>query len=137
MFHMMKNPNRVIGEIELLSTHFGNVHFDPADPSTVTVESFDLPSGFCRRYAELLIDLGPLYPDLPPQDFYLSQGLRKKGSKLTHYFEDGPYSKRYCECGYAWYSLHIKKWRPDPCSMIRGDNLLTAVQALYEALSTD
>ena len=132
----MINPIRTIGEIELLSTHFGNVGYEPDNPSIVLVARFDLPRGFDERCCELLIDLGPLYPELPPQDFYLSPGLEKDGLQPIHYFEDF-FDKKYCREGFAWYSLHITKWKPSSYSMIQGDNLLTAVQALYEALKTD
>jgi hypothetical protein len=137
MRKIMKNPNRVIGEIELLSTHFGRVRFDQYNPTTVIIEKFDLSCGFNRSYARALIDLGLLYPELPPQDFYLSRGLRKYGEISDHYFEKGYGDKKYCKKGWAWYSLHIKRWKPDPSSMVADDNLLTAVEALYDALSTD
>jgi len=133
----MQNPNRVIGEIELVSTHFGEVRFDPDNPTTVVIERFDLPTGFNQKHSKLLIDLGFSCPELPPQDFYLSRGLRRYGKVPAHYFENGFGGKKYCNQGYAWYSLHIKRWKPDPRSMVAGDNLLTAVEALYDALSTD
>jgi len=130
----MKYPNRVNGEIELLSTHFGDVQFDPDDPSSVVIERFDLPLGFNRKYAALLIDLGPEYPIYPPQDFYLSPGLRKNGKKPGFYYEDGYMGKKYRKLGYAWLCLHIIRWRPNSYSMIKGDNLLIAAQVVYEAL---
>ena len=133
----VKNPNRVFGEIELLSSHFGDVGCDPDDLSAVFITRFNLPLGFNRSDCELLIDLGRAYPEFPPQDWYLSKGLRKRGSSLSHYFESGFRGKRYCEEGLAWYSFHIKRWKPDPYSMIDGDNLLTAVNAFYHALQTD
>jgi len=131
------NPNRIIGEIELLSTHFGNIDYDPYDLSHITILRFDLPRGFNKNYSRLLIELGLRYPFLPPQDFYLDKGLRKRGKASSHYYENGFESKKYCQYGYAWYSFHIKKWKPDPYSMIRGDNFLTAVSAFYRALKSD
>jgi hypothetical protein len=101
------------------------------------IEKFDLPRGFNKRNAVLVIDLGRKYPKYPPQDWYLSRGLRKKGRKFSHYFEHGFGAKPFCKKGYAWYSFHIKRWRPNSKSMIDGDNLLTAVQAFYEALRSD
>jgi hypothetical protein len=137
MANKMRNPRRVIAEIELLSSHFGEVRFDADNPTTVTIEKFDLPRGFNRRYATVLIDLGSRYPEYPPQDFYLSTGLRKNGKMSSHYFEDGYGEKEYCNSRLAWYSLHLKKWRPNPYSITGGDNLLTASEAFYKALSTD
>ena len=133
----VKNPNRVFGEIELLSSHFGDVGYDPDDLSVVLIEHFNLPPGFNRSYCEVLIDLGNVYPELPPKDWYLSKGLRKRGSSLGHYFEHGFAGKKYCNEGFAWYSFHIKQWKPNPFTMAKGDNLLTAVNAFYDALKTD
>ena len=126
-----------MAEIELLSTHFGDVLMEPSDPSTVVIEHFPLPPGFNRQFCELLIDLGLMYPQLPPQDWYISRGLRKYGRKSTHYYEDGFAAKKFCEDGYAWYSFHLNEWRPHPYSIIKGDNLLTATGAFYNALKTD
>jgi hypothetical protein len=131
----MKNRLRTIAEIELLSTHFGNVCFDPDYPSTVLIEHFPLPKGFNMRYCRVFIDLGRCYPELPPQDWYISKGLRINGRKPSHYYENGFSSKQYCD-DYAWVSFHIKRWKPHPYSMIQGDNLLTAADAFYDALKT-
>jgi hypothetical protein len=133
----MENPLRVIAEIELLSTHFGNVCYNPKDPSVVLIEQFNLPYGFNRKRCELVIVLGKSYPEFPPQDWYLSRGLRKYGKTFRHYYEDGFTGKEYCDEDFAWYSFHIIKWRPNTYSMLRGDNLLTATGAFYEALKTD
>ncbi len=136
MEKIMKNPERTIAEINLLSTHFGTVEYDPDNPSWVLIERFDLPPGFNRRWCEVLIVLGELYPELPPQDFYLSRGLTKNGRVSSHYFERFS-GKRYCDKGFAWYSFHIKRWRSNPYNMVPGDNLLTATGAFYQALKTD
>jgi hypothetical protein len=133
----MRNPERAIAEIRLVSTVFGEVCFDPDDPSVVLIEYFPLPPDYNRESSELVIDLGDLYPELPPKDWYLSKGLRKNDTQSSHYYENGFPSKEYCSQGYAWYSFHIKKWKPDPETMIPGDNLLTAIDAFYHALKTD
>ena len=129
--------NRVIGEFELLCSRFGSLQFDENNPTSVYIERFDLPKGFNHKYSELMIELGYKYPTYPPKDWYLSRGLRKKGRKSSHYFEEGFGAKPFCKRGFAWYSFHIKRWRPNSNSMITGDNLLTAVQAFYEALRSD
>ena len=133
----MKNYNRVIAEIELLSSHFGEVEYDETDPCYVKIFCFPLPDGFNRSYCEALFDLGYDYPEHPVKDFYLDRGLEKYGDVSKHYFENGFGQKSYCRYGYAWYSLHLKHWSPNAYSMIAGDNLLTAADSLYEALKTD
>jgi hypothetical protein len=132
----MKNPERTIAEIRLLSTHFGETCLDEDDPSVVLIPCFDLPEGYNQTQCEVLIDLGPQYPELPPQDFYLSRGLTKYGRTPAHYYEDFV-GKKYCGDGFAWYSFHIKRWRPGTYSMLDGDNLLAATGAFYKALATD
>jgi hypothetical protein len=132
----MRYPERTIGEFELLSSHFGSVRYDPDDLTWVIVENFDLPPKFNTNSSELVIELNNKYPLLPPKDFYLEKGLRIEGQEPKHYYETGYENKRFCEQGYAWYCLHIKSWKPDPYSMVEGDNLLTAVQAVYSALSS-
>jgi Prokaryotic E2 family E len=133
----MKNPVRTIAEIELLSTHYGNVCFDQDDPSVVLIEQFPLPPGYNRRSCELVIDLGKSYPELSPQDWYINRGLRKYGRSISHYYENGFSGKKFCEDGYAWCSFHLKGWRPHPYSVITGDNLLTATDSFYHFLKTD
>ena len=132
----MMYAERKFGEFELLSSHFGSLRYDPNDLTWVIVEDFNLPANFNVDYSELVIELNKKYPLLPPKDFYLEKGLRRRGRKPGHYYESGYGSKRFCKKGYAWYCLHIKSWRPDPYSMIAGDNLLTAVQAVYNALGS-
>jgi len=133
----MKNPERTLAEIRLVSSHFGDLCFDPNDLSVVLVEHFPLPRGYNRKSCELLIVLGQMYPELPPQDWYLSKGLRKNGQASSHYYEDGFGDKEYCDQGFAWYSFHITKWKPNPRHLVPGDNLLTAINAFYHALKTD
>lgn len=132
----MRNPKRTIAEIRLLSTHFGEICFLEEDPSVVLMPHFRLPRGYNRVECEVVIDLGLQYPELPPQDFYLSRGLTKDGGISSHYYEDFG-GKAYCDQGLAWYSLHIKRWKPNPRSMLGGDNLLSALNAFYNALKTD
>jgi hypothetical protein len=133
---VMRNPQRTVAEIHLLSTHFGEVSYDENDPSAVLILHFLLPEGYNRSECEVVIDLGPRYPELPPQDFYLSRGLTKNSHISSHYFRDFK-GKKYCHEGFAWYSFHIKKWQPNPQGMLGGDNLLSAVNAFYNALKTD
>jgi hypothetical protein len=130
-----QRANRILAEVSLLAARFGNVQVD-ADLTCVVIKRFDLPQDFNKNHATLLIDLGSSYPSFPPRDWYLSRGLRKNGHVSEHYFNSFS-EKTYCQQGYAWYSFHIKEWQPNPYSMIKGDNLLTAVQSFYEALDSD
>jgi hypothetical protein len=128
------NPKRTVTEIALVSKRFGQVRFDDSDPAVVQLCQFPLPPDFNRPSSRLLIDLGPRYPELPPQDWYLDPGLLKYGRPIRHYFEYA-YDKRFSSLGWAWVSFHIRNWNPHPFSVITGDNLLTAVESFYRALT--
>ena len=133
MAQTLQYPARVRGEAELVSGHFGPVDLKE---NVVLVERFDLPPGFNQITSRLLIPLPLNYPQYPPGDFYLDQNLQKNGRCPGHYYHEFE-GKIYCYLGYAWYCLHIKQWRPNASSMIRGDNLLTAIEAVYNSLKYD
>jgi hypothetical protein len=128
-----QNPSRTMGEIALVSKRFGHVIYDPEDLTVVQIVRFDLPLGFNRPYSRLLIDLGPRFPELPPQDWYLDRGLLKYGKSIPHYFESG-FVKRFACDGFAWYCLHIHQWIPSSRSIIGGSNLLTSTESVFRAL---
>jgi len=130
----LKHPNRVMGEVELVSSHFGPVEFIG---DIVLIERFNLPRGFNRQTSELLITLPYDYPEIPPEDLYIQKHLKKNGGKPGHYYENGYGDDNIRKLGYAWYSIHFTEWSPSLRSIIRGDNLLTAVNALYDALKYD
>ena len=130
----LKHHNRVIGELELISSHFGPLEFNN---SIVLVEDFNLPRGFNRESSKLLIVLPDDYPEMPPEDLYIQRHLKKNRKTPEHYFENDYGDKSIRKLGYAWYSIHFTEWSPSFRSIIRGDNLLTAVNALYDALKYD
>ena len=130
----LKHPNRVMGEVELISSHFGPVEFNR---KVVLVERFNLPRGFNRQISKLLITLPYDYPEMPPEAMYIERKLKKNGDEPGHYYEDSLGDERIRRAGYAWYSIHFTAWSPSFRSIIRGDNLLTAINALYDALKYD
>jgi hypothetical protein len=125
--------SRTLAEIELLSGHFGEIDFDEVNLSYVHIMRFDLPSGFNRSYSDLVIVLNSFYPQMPPQDFFLSRGLLKYGRTPGHYFKEMG-DKKYLRQGFAWYCLHILEWRSGG-SIATGDNLLTAANTVYANLA--
>ena len=130
----LRHFDRVIGEVELVSSHFGPVEFNG---NIVQIESFDLPDTFNRNSSQLVITLPFDYPEMPPEALYIEKHLKKNGAEPEHYFEDDFGDKKIRRAGYAWYSIHFNAWSPDANSIIRGDNLLTAINALYDALKYD
>ena len=133
MARKLKHPDRVRAEAELVSSHFGPVELND---NLLLIEQFNLPDGFSQAASRLLIPLPKAYPQYPPPDFYLDRGLRKNGKTPGHYYSEFE-GKKYCRSGYAWYCLHIKQWHPNASSMVRGDNLLTAIEAVYDSLKYD
>ena len=129
-----KHPKRVQAEIALVSQRFGTVK---VGGNQIVVRKFDLPAGLNKRFSRLLCVLPENYPEMPIQDMYLDKGLKRGRNKLGHYYEDGYGDKKIRKQGWAWYSIHFDRWKPNLRSMIRGDNLLTAIGALYDALRTD
>ncbi len=137
MARTQQQIDRILGEVQLLAARFRHVEYDDDNLAYVIIKDFDLPEGFNKKRATLLIDLGPDYGRFPPQDWYLSRRLRRNGQTPGHYFETSYPQKTYCQQGYAWYCCHIQRWQPNAYSMIQGDNLLTAVEAVYRALHSD
>ena len=130
----LKHHNRVIAELELVSSHFGPLEFNN---NIVVIERFDLPRNFNRQASRLLIALPDDYPEMPPEDLYIQKHLKKNGKIPEHYFEDDFGDNNIRRMGYAWYSIHFTKWNPSFRSIIKGDNLLTAINALFDALKYD
>ena len=130
----LKHPNRTRAEVELVSSHFGPVEFNDR---TVLVEQFDLPNTFNRSVSKLVITLPYDYPEMPPEALYIEKRLKKNGKEPEHYYENQFGDKSIRKAGYAWYSIHFNAWNPNARSIIRGDNLLTAINALFDALKHD
>ena len=130
----LKHYDRVLAEVNLVSSHYGAVDFTD---NMVEVESFGLPHGFNSNYCRLLIVLSKDYPESPPRDMYVAKGLEKDGSTPDHYFERRFGNRVIRRRGYAWYSIHFTSWRASSSSMIQGDNLLTAINALFDCLKYD
>jgi len=130
----MKHPKRVRAEIELVSSHFGPVEFDD---NYILIEKFNLPRGFNKKYSKLLCVLPNDYPEYPIKAMYLEKHLKKNEKKLDHYYENNYGDKKIRNQGWAWISIHFTSWSPNANSIIRGNNLLTAIEALYDALKYD
>jgi len=128
------HPRRVLAEAELVSSHFAEITLED---NWVLVWIFNLPPTFNQQASRLLIVLPNDYPQSPPKDMYLDKGLLKNGKTPEHYFENDFGDRNIRRKGYAWYSIHFTAWRSNASSMILGDNLLTAVNALYDALKYD
>ena len=130
----LKHPERTLSEVKLVSSHFGPVDFDD---TTVVVHKFDLPHTFNRASSKLLIILPSDYPEMPPTDLYVEKRLKRNGQIPGHYFENQYGDRKIRKAGFAWYSIHFNAWNANARSIIRGDNLLTAIDALHDSLKRD
>ncbi len=94
----------------------------------VILYDFILPPGLYNyETVDILIELPPDYPLIPPQWFYTDPGLRRRdGRDLQHYFEHR------LRNGWAAGCLHIRTWQPGP-DPLHGHSLLTVGQLIYDA----
>ncbi len=118
-------------ELQLLCQRYGQVEHGP-DLHWVLFRSFCLPHGWNRQTTELLVLLPPAYPLVPPDNFFVREGLRTTtGTPPGGYFEGqtsvlGP--------GWGQFSFHAQQWRPSP-GLLDGDNLITFMMAVERRLS--
>ncbi len=135
MLEILKHPDRVLKEAELISMRFGEIDFED---DWILINRFDMPPGFNRDTSRMLIDLPLNFPEVPPNRFYIDQGVRlTDGSKPRHYFEKDYVSKELRGMGFAWYCVHIKKWKPNFNDMFAGSTLLKAIDACYQAIASE
>lgn len=96
---------------------------------------FHLPDSWTPNRSTLLIKLpkGENIFSVPPDRFYLQQGLRVHSRFPKHYFECDAYNDKYIE-GWARYSFHITKgWKPNVICE-HGMNLIGILDALYSRM---
>lgn len=126
----MKRKERIFAEIYLLRKLYEEVEYDGDDFRWVYIPYFDLPEGFNAKDGELLIELPKNYPFSPPQNFFLHKDIKTfEGYSIDHYYPK-PSMSKYHDKGWAWFCIHIKKWRATE-DIMQSDNLLTCVDLVY------
>jgi len=110
---MDRRKRRINSEIRhQLIPVYGEVDWDWEDYLWVMIKRFPLPEGWNVPYCELLIEIPPGYPQVPPSRFYLPKRLRDRYNRMAgHYFEE-PRLNPYSEKGWAWLCLHPRGWDP-------------------------
>lgn len=93
----------------------------------IEIPDYELPSGLYNAAKTTLgFLIPPEYPVNPPDNFYVTAGLKfKDGRTLTNYGDGGG------PCGGTWgvFSYHRETWAPGD-SVESGDNLMTFVRAI-------
>jgi len=128
---------RLALEIAILAVRFGEVNFDELAFSWVHILRFELPNGWNQTTTELLIDLPPAYPEVPPDGFYIEKNLTPlNGHSLEHYFQHDEYVNRHAHLDWAWYCIHPAgfSWQPS-MDVTRGDNLVKYLELIRLALT--
>ena len=109
-------------EIELLRHKYGDLEVGPS-LEWALFKAFPLPSGWATNVTELLVTIPQGYPFTPPDNFYVSPGL-----KLASGASPGNYSEGVSLLGRQWgqFSFHPEKeqWKPSS-DLLDGHNLLT------------
>ena len=129
----MMREERLRKEIRMLTLRFGRVCFNKSS-GYLLLYNFDLPSGWNKKFTRLLMIVPQTYPQIPPTKFYVDKGLRKYGKIPSHYFENSSFNPMRGE-GFAWLCIQeIYRWRPST-DILKGDNLLTVCNLIYNYLS--
>lgn len=125
MFGLRKT--RVEREVALLRTSGMKVDWDYQDGSWVMILDFAPPGGLGRSSTNLLLEIPPDYPNVPPNGIYVDQALRLP----SHYFQYKGTHNPLGDKGWAWYCFHadghLGGWRAS-VRIMEGDNLLKYVK---------
>ncbi len=119
-------------EVELLRRKHGQVDHGPQF-DWVIVRGVPLPQGYNRAATDVLIIMGPGYPNTPPDNFYVTPGLRLANGSPPSNSSPGSFSHE----GTSWdmFSWHHEAgWNPatDPED---GSNLLGFMREVERRLA--
>lgn len=121
---------RLLQEIQLLQKLYGEVECGP-NLEWIIIKDFKLPAGWNRSSTELLIIILPGYPATPPDNFYVTAGLKTmNGNQISNFSDPVP------QIGRQWgqFSYHLDgEWRPT-ADIYKGDNLQTFVLKVIDRL---
>ena len=120
---------RRLSEVELLHRRYSQVEHG-ADLDWVLFHGFPLPPGWDRETIDLLVLIPRGYPETPPDNFYVRNGLRLQSGSTPGNFSEGVDIR-----GESWaqFSFHADTWTPTP-DLWRGDTLVTFMAAVERRL---
>ena len=125
MKSLSERERRITLEAALLRREYA-VEVDDLNFRWIRICDVETPVFFDDRNIDVLLDIPPGYPMIPPPDFYLPLGLTVGGRPLEemnpHYHPEG----RYRHKGWASYCLLFESWSPR-AGLWNGDSLITVV----------
>jgi len=121
--------DRRLKEITLLRDRFGELETG-FNSEWILFRRFQLPPGWNRTVIEILVEVPPAYPQTPPDNFYVTEGLRTASGGTPGNYSEGveKYGKRW-----AQFSYHVQDWSPSS-DLLDGHNLLTFVLGVEQRL---
>lgn len=120
------------GEFDLVRARYGEIQFG-SDLDWVIIKRYRLPPGWNMTDTPVLVIIRPGYPTVPPDSFYVDNGLR-----LANGQDPSNTSRNQHQLGQLWlmFSYHVDgaEWKPHP-DLLEGHNLLTYILGVERRLS--
>lgn len=116
-------------EVELLRRQYPQIEHGP-DIDWILFRAFTLPAGWNRESTDLLVLIPPGYPETPPDNFYVQNGLRTESGAVPGNFGE---HQEVLDKSWAQFSYHAADWSPGP-DPHDGDSLLTFMVAVERRL---
>jgi hypothetical protein len=128
------HKERKLVEILFAGESFPPYDFDQEALGWLRLQRFPLPPGWNKATSELLILIPDVYPEVPPDRFYLDPDLRDRKYKSPgHYFEVNELS----DSGWAWFCLHLEdSWEPRQ-RIEDGDHLVKVIERIQIGLAKE
>ncbi len=120
---------RRMREVELLRQQYSLVEHGP-NLDWLMFKHFPLPPGWDRGSTDILVLIPPGYPETPPDNFYVPNGLRLQSGAVPGNFAEG---QEVLGASWAQFSYHAKTWIPTP-DLWNGDMLVTFMAAIERRL---
>ena len=117
-------------EIELLREQYGELEVGPS-LNYLIFFNFQLPEGWNKETTDLLVIIPGGYPMTPPDNFYVTPGLRTKQGAIPGSYSE---SQNHYDRDWGVFSMHIdgNSWSPLPNDLLKGSNLLTFMISVVE-----
>ena len=116
---------RRLREVELLRQRYSRVEHG-SDLDWLKFKDFPLPSGWDRGSTDILVLIPPGYPETPPDNFYVPNGLRLQSNAVPGNFAEG---QEVLGASWAQFSYHAETWTPTH-DLWNGDTLVTFMTAV-------
>lgn len=124
---------RKLEEFLFAGAVYGDCDYDDSCYSWFRLHRLPLPERLWNRgFTQLLIEIGELYPEVPPSRFHLEHGLKDRlGRTPEHYFPGAHFSDK----GWAWFCIHLEKGWHAASNIEDGDNLVTVIERIQVGLA--